>query len=94
MLGIKPGGHPREAPREAKGAPLPKHGKTEHAREARKSMLGIKLEQGISGYLPVGRLLERYRRWASATIKVLAQRQARWPEHLAEFNFRALGPRP
>jgi hypothetical protein len=41
MQGIEPNGHPRDAPREAKEVPLPKHGKTEHPREARGSMQGI-----------------------------------------------------
>jgi hypothetical protein len=40
MLGIEPSGHPRDAPREAKGAPLPKQIKTEHLREARRSPAG------------------------------------------------------
>jgi hypothetical protein len=46
MQGIGPGGHPRDAPREAKETPVPKLGKTEHPREARGSMQGI----GPSGH--------------------------------------------
>jgi hypothetical protein len=41
MQGIGPGGHPRDAPTEAKETPLPKHGKTEQPGEARRSMQGI-----------------------------------------------------
>jgi hypothetical protein len=40
MRAIEPSGDPRDAPREVKGAPLPKQIKTEHPREARKSPAG------------------------------------------------------
>jgi hypothetical protein len=41
MQGIELNGHPRDGPGKAKGVTLPKLGKTEHPREARRPMQGI-----------------------------------------------------